>query len=216
MSATGTSRRDILSIPDVTPARTTSCNTNDRSLTSLGSSALLSALLTLSAFSSIHAQHESRPITIPAGTTLEVETLAEISTRQPAGTKFEARLQKDLHVNDRLVAPAGTPVYGVILMSQGGQKVGKQVLATTLNQIKIAGHVLPIVTDTAVLVAKPGGGLVRAGGGTIRGAMLGGPAGAVIGGVAGTAVSKASKDRHITMPAGKVLEVHLRTAVHAP
>lgn len=190
--------------------------THPRSLTSVLSAALLSALLTQIAFSSIHAQHESRPVTIPAGTTLDVETLSEISTRQPAGTKFEARLQKELRVNGHVVAPAGTPVYGVILMSQGGKKVGKQVLATTVNQIKIDGHVLQIVTDTAALVEKPGGGLVRAGGGTIRGAMLGGPAGAVIGGVAGTAMSKASKDRHITIPAGKVLEVHLRSAVHAP
>ena len=177
---------------------------------------VVALLLVLIAPASIHAQRPAHPITIPAGTTILVQLSSEISTRQATGSRFETRLKENLHVGDRLVAPAGTPVYGVITRSQGGKRFGKQALAATLTQISINGRLVPIVTDTAGLEAKPGGGLIKIGGGTIVGAVIGGGAGAAVGGVIGGAATALGKERHISVPAGRIAEVHLRTATHVP
>ena len=154
--------------------------------------------------------------TVPAGTTLMVRLLSELSTRQRAGTHFEAVLQEDLHVGNTLVAHAGTPLYGMITVSEGGKKVGKQKLAATLTDIKLNGRTIPIVTDTAGANEKYGGGLAMVGGGSLVGAVIGGGAGAVVGGVAGAVGSAASKERHITVPAGRIAKVHLRAPFTIP
>ena len=183
-----------------------------RPWTSVVRLALLGALmLVLMAPRPIHAQRYGHPITIPAGTTLLVQLVSEISTRMATGSRFETRLKEDLHVGDRVIATAGTPVYGVITRSEGGKRFGKQALAATLSQIRINGRMVPIVTDTAGLEAKPGGGLVKIGGGTIVGAVIGGGGGAVVGGVVGGAATALGKERHLSVPAGKIAEVHLRT-----
>jgi hypothetical protein len=75
---------------------------------------------------------------------------------------------------------------------------------------------VPIVTDTAGLEAKPGGGLVKIGGGTIVGAVIGGGGGAVVGGVVGGAATALGKERHLSVPAGKIAEVHLRADALVP
>jgi len=154
--------------------------------------------------------------TVPAGTPLMVRLLSELSTRQRAGEHFEAVLQEDVHVGNTVVLHAGAPLYGRITRSQGGQKVGKQRLAATLTDIKVNGRMIPIVTDTAGANEKYGGGLAMVGGGTLVGAVIGGGGGAVIGAAAGAVGSAASKDRHITVPAGRIAKVHLRAPVTVP
>ena len=162
------------------------------------------------------SQQTAHGITVPAGTPIMVRLLSELSTRQRAGTHFQAVLQEDLHVGNTLVAHAGTPLYGVITRSEGGKKVGKQKLAATLTDIKLNGRTIPIVTDTAGASEKYGGGLAMVGGGSLVGAVIGGGAGAVIGGVTGGVGSAVTKGRHITVPAGQIAKVHLRAALTIP
>jgi hypothetical protein len=107
-----------------------------------------------------HARSAPKPITIPAGTTLVVETVGEVSTKMPAGTRFETRLKKDLIVNGHPVTSAGATLYGVITQSEGGKQFGKQRLATTVIGLQWKGQIVPLVADTAGIVAKPGGGLL--------------------------------------------------------
>jgi hypothetical protein len=161
-------------------------------------------------------QTTSHGTTVPAGTALMVRLLSELSTRQRAGEHFEAVLQEDVHVGNTVVMHAGTPLYGRITRSEGGKKVGKQRLAATLTDIKLNGRMIPIVTDTAGASEKYGGGLAMVGGGSLVGAVIGGGAGAVVGGVAGAVGSAASKDRHITVPAGRIAKVHLRAPLTVP
>jgi hypothetical protein len=188
-----------------------------RPLTSIVLFALLGALmLVLARPGSIHTQPPKGPVTVPAGTTILVQLVSEISSKMPRGARFETRLKEDLRVNGRVVAPAGTAVYGIVTRSEGGKRFGKQALAATLNQFSWKGHLVPIATDTAGLEAKPGGGLVKIGGGTIVGAVLGGGAGAAVGGVIGGAATALGKERHITVAAGRIAEVHLRVTLQLP
>jgi len=174
------------------------------------------ALFGLLALAPVLSGQQTRGVTIPAGTTLMVRTLSELSTHQRAGTHFEAVLQEDIHVGNTVVAHAGTPLYGKITRSEGGKKVGKQKLAATITDMKLNGRMISIVTDTAGASEKYGGGLATVGGGTLVGAVIGGGAGAVVGGVAGVVGSAATKDRHISVPAGKIAKVHLREPVTIP
>jgi len=153
----------------------------------------------------------------PAGTPLMVRLLTTLSTSaQHAGSRFEAELQEDFHAGNRVIAPAGTKVYGVVTKSSGGKRVGKQELAATLTAIRIGNRLVPIVTDTAGIKAKYGGGLSKVGAGTLLGAAIGGGTGALIGGAAGVAGTAISKERHITVPAGTIGQVNLRTPLYLP
>ena len=153
----------------------------------------------------------------PVGSVLMVRLLSTISTSSHhAGSRFEAVLQEDFRSGDRIVAPAGTKVYGMVTRSAGGKRVGKQELAATLTAIRIGDRLLPIVTDTAGIKAKYGGGLAKVGSGTLLGAVIGGGTGAIIGGAAGVAGTAISKERHLTVPAGTIGQVHLRTPLYRP
>jgi hypothetical protein len=171
-------------------------------------------VLTLVVPTLIFARLGPEPMTLPAGTTFLVTTATEVSSKMPVGTRFEARLKSDLHIPGHFVTPAGTAVYGVVTRSEGGKQFGKQELAITLNELQYKGQLVPFVSDTAGLVAKPGGGLLKIGGGRIVGTMIAGAPGAIVGGLAGGASSRTG--RHISIPAGKELEVHLRMPVHLP
>jgi hypothetical protein len=153
----------------------------------------------------------------PAGTPMMVRLLSTLSTSaQHVGSRFEAELQEDFHAGSRVIAPAGTKVYGMITTSSGGKRVGKQELAATLTAIRIGNRLVPIVTDTARIKGKYGGGLAKVGSGTLLGAAIGGGTGALIGGAAGVAGTAISKERHITVPAGTIGQVNLRTPLYLP
>lgn len=180
--------------------------------------AIAAAIASLAAPRLAMSQHAaSRGMVVPAGTVLMVKLVSALSTKtQRPGARFEAVLQEDLHSGDHVVARAGTTVYGTVTRSAGGKRVGKQELAATLSQIRIGGRLLPIVTDTAGAKEKYGGGLINVGAGTLLGAAIGGGTGALIGGAAGVAGTAVSKERHITVPAGTVGQVHLRAPLHIP
>ena len=153
----------------------------------------------------------------PAGTPLMVRLLSTLSTSsQHAGSRFEAVLQEDFHAGNHIIAPAGTKVYGIITKSSGGKRVGKQELAATLTAIRIGDRLVSIITDTAGIKAKYGGGLSKVGAGTLLGAAIGGGTGALIGGAAGVAGTAISKERHITVPAGTIGQVNLRAPLYLP
>ena len=153
----------------------------------------------------------------PAGTPMMVRLLTTLSTHsQHTGSRFEAVLQEDFHAGNRIIAPAGTKVYGIITKSSGGKRIGKQELAATLTAIRIGNQLVPIVTDTAGLKAKYGGGLAKVGSGTLLGAAIGGGTGALIGGAAGVAGTAISKERHLTVPAGTIGQVNLRAPLYLP
>lgn len=63
-------------------------------------------------------------ITIPAGTTLLVRINQPLSTDSVrTGDRFTAHLDAELVVNDVLVAPKGTPVYGTVLFAERAKRI---------------------------------------------------------------------------------------------
>ena len=68
-------------------------------------------MLTLTAIS-VPSVGQNR-ITVPAGTRLLVRMIDGVdSSKQQAGYHFTANLETNLQVDNRVVAPAGTTVYG--------------------------------------------------------------------------------------------------------
>ena len=181
-------------------------------------SLIAAAIASIAAAKPVMSQEPSaHEAVVPGGQRLTIRLLSTISTSSHhAGSRFEAVLQEDFHSGNRLIAPAGTKVYGVVTRSAGGKRVGKQELAATLTAIRIGDRWSPIVTDTAGIKAKYGGGLAKVGSGTLLGAAIGGGTGALIGGAAGVAGTALSKERHLTVPAGTIGQVSLRAPLYRP
>jgi len=58
---------------------------------------------------------QSRKVTVPAGTRILVRMIDTIdSSKQKAGFRFRASLETNLDTDDRVVAPRGTIVYGLL------------------------------------------------------------------------------------------------------
>ncbi len=123
----------------------------------------------------------TQTVTIPAGTRLMVRVDDDIdSRRHRAGHRFTARLEGDLVVNGRTVAPRGSQVYGRLSdAKQSGRMFGKSELRLELTDILIQNQLQPVMTGQSQIAAESQTGKTfkKAG----RGALLGG----IIGGIAG-------------------------------
>jgi len=167
-------------------------------------------------------------VTVPTGTRLNIRTIDAIdSDKNRVGDKFAATLEQPLYVNDQLVAPKGTSVYGRLEEAkQSGQFAGKAQLRLSLTGIVINGQTYGLSTGdyelsgksrTANTAAKVGGGAAL---GAVIGAIAGGGKGAAIGaGVgagAGTAVQVATKGDQVHVPSETLLEFALDQPVTIP
>ena len=83
--------------------------------------------------------------TIPAGTTLVVQTLNTIQSTDRIGRTFTAQLDQDVAVNGKVVLRAGTKFDGKIESSQANPfRSGPLVL--NLTDVSINGRTIPIKT----------------------------------------------------------------------
>lgn len=133
----------------------------------------------------------------------------------------EARVTRDVIVDDEIAIPAGTRVLGSVVLVEGaGELRGAARLGVRFHTVVLDEvFELPIVTETVYRegkgrgnesAAKIGGAAV---GGAILGAIFGGRQGAAIGGAAGaaggTAAAMAGDGQPATLPAGSTLTVRL-------
>lgn len=86
--------------------------------------------------------------TVPAGTTLIVQTLDAVSSTDAPGTRFAARLANNVAVNGKVILPAGTKVSGKIETSRRLAS-SSQRLTVNLTEVQIAGRAVPIKTSGA-------------------------------------------------------------------
>jgi hypothetical protein len=162
----------------------------------------------------------ARAVTVPAGTSLWVRTLDQVSSSDKAGKNFAARLDVNLVVKGRVVIPAGSKVYGCIeSFSSTGQAFGQSKLALSLRKVVVNGRPVAITTGTyeesdprsgrktdgkapagAVIPAVFGGAAIGAAGAAIGGAFgtpaagaAMGAAGAVIGPAVGAAIGATTR-----------------------
>lgn len=174
------------------------------------------------------APTQSSSITVPAGTTISIRMIDSVdSATNQVGDQFHASLESDLMVNNLVIAPKGSDVYGKLEQVQSAGSIkGQSQLQLGLTGIRINGAIVPIATgDYEVAGASRGkqsaeriGGVAALG--AVIGAIAGGGKGAAIGAGAGagvgTAVQVATKGQQVRVPSETVLDFRLQTAFSVP
>lgn len=167
-------------------------------------------------------------VTVPAGTRVLIRMVDSIdTTRQRVGQRFTASLETNLQVNNRVVAPRGTTVFGrLISASSAGRMSGSSELSLQLTDIVINGTSYPLVTsDYSIRGNGEGSNTARkVAGGAGLGALIGGIAGggrglgigALAGVGAGTAVAATRRGEQLSIPSETLLEFRLQQPVTLP
>ena len=160
--------------------------------------------------------------TVPAGTRLVVRMIDSVdSEKNKVGDKFRASLEEDLAVEDTVVAPRGTDVYGRLAEAkEAGHIAGKSELKLELTDILINQQLQPILTGDYEVSGKSRGAqsAKRVGGGAALGAVIGAIAGggkgaaigAGVGAGAGTAIQVITKGEQVRVPSETMLEFRLQ------
>jgi len=177
---------------------------------------------------SVAAGTQSSSITVPAGTTIPIRMIDSVdSATNQVGDQFHASLESDLMVNNLVIAPKGSDVYGKLEQVQSAGSIkGQSQLQLGLTGIRINGAIVPIATGDYEVAGKSRGkqSAERIGGvaalGAVIGAIAGGGKGAAIGAGAGagvgTAVQVATKGQQVRVPSETVLDFKLQTAFSVP
>jgi hypothetical protein len=163
-------------------------------------------------------------LVVPADAVIGLQTDTPLSSeRARVEDRVDARVTRDVRVNDRVVIPAGTKAIGTVtVVDRGGKFKERARLGIRFNSLVLAdGTRLAISTetiyregDTPNSASKVGGAAV---GGAILGAILGGGKGAMLGGAAGagagSAVVMAGDRNAATLAAGSPLTVRILSPV---
>jgi hypothetical protein len=165
-------------------------------------------------------------VTVPSDAVLGLQIERTVSSELArVEDKVEARVTRDVRVENRVAIPAGSTVRGSVTeVDKGGRMKGKARLAIRFHTIVLAdGSQLALKTDPVVRegqspggqsAAKVGGAAI---GGAILGAILGGGRGAAIGGAvgagAGTAAAMSNDRDPATLPAGTTVTVRMQAPV---
>src|SRR5580658_8162745 len=168
------------------------------------------------------AAQNTKRISVPAGTRILIRMVDSIdSTKQKAGYRFTASLETNLQVDNVVVAPRGTTVYGRLASAQSaGRMSGSSELTLELTDILINGTAYPLLTSTYEVKGQGEGSKTakKVIGGAGLGALIGGIAGggkgagigALAGAGAGTAVAASKKGQQLTIPSETLLEFRLQ------
>lgn len=157
------------------------------------------------------------PITIPAGTKLMIKLDKDVSTAtHKTGSSITAHLETNLVVGGVVAVPKGTLVYGKVVKSRGGKRIGKQFLVFEFNNFSIKSQLVPISTDMVGAEGGQGGAVRKAGAGALIGSAIDGSKGARKGALAVGGLALLSQGKHISIPAGSLAEVSLKQAVTIP
>ncbi|HWC15668.1 MAG TPA: hypothetical protein VG498_01570 [Terriglobales bacterium] len=167
-------------------------------------------------------------ITVPAGTRISIRTVDAIdSTKNHVGDRFQATLEEAIVVNENVVVPKGSDVYGRLAESkESGKFTGRSELKLELTGIVVNGVTIPITTGEYELTGKSRGASTAkrtVGGaavGSIIGAIAGGGKGAAIGAGAGAGVGAASeiitKGDQVKIPSETLLDFTLSQDLSIP
>ena len=166
-----------------------------------------------------------RELIIPANSVIGIQVDTPVSTADAEiEDDVEARVTRDVLVDDETAIPAGTRVLGsVVLVEKTGNLKGSARLGVRFHTVVWDDlYELPVATETVYRegkgrgsesAAQIGGGAV---GSAILGAIFGGRQGAAIGSAAGaaggTSPAMAGDGQPATLPAGSTLTVRLARA----
>ena len=152
-------------------------------------------------------------VAVPAGTPLQVRMVDGASSNDSKGKRFTTTLESDLIVDGRMVAKAGTKVYGRVENAQrAGRFAGQSMLDLRLTDMTIAGTFVAIVTGPyAQAGAKSIGKTARgAAAGAAIGAIADGGDGAAKGAAIGAVASGVRKGQAVVVSPGTLIEFELK------
>lgn len=170
-------------------------------------------------------RHFTNRVTVPSGTRIVVRTIDPIdSDKNRVGDRFSATLDEPLYVNDLVVAPRGTSVYGRLEeVKQSGQLSGRSELRLALTDMTLNGQTIALSTSDYQLAGKSRGSdtAKKVGGGAALGAIIGAIAGggkgaaigAGVGAGAGTAVQVVTHGDQVHVPSETVIEFTLSQSI---
>jgi hypothetical protein len=153
-------------------------------------------------------------VTVPAGTHLMVRMTDTVNSRAHGeGHRFTAKLEGDLIVNNSVVAPKGSTIYGQLTKSEQSRRlVGRSKMTFTFTHLMINGQLKPIQTSNIQAVDKKGTGRDTVGKtarGTAIGALADGRDGARQGAKIGLGVAILTAGRSVNIPSGTLLDITL-------
>src|SRR5947207_14713530 len=93
------------------------------------------------------AASTSNAATIPAGTTLAVQTVSSISSQEPVGRTFAAQVDQDVAVKGTVVLKAGSKAFGKIKSSRANPRKSEP-LALELTSISVNGRKVAVKTNS--------------------------------------------------------------------
>lgn len=165
-------------------------------------------------------------LTVPSDAVLGLQIERTVSSELArVEDRVEARVTRDVRVENRVAIPAGSTVRGSVTeVDKGGRVKGTARLAIRFHTIVLAdGTQLALKSDPVIRegqspggesAAKVGGAAI---GGAILGAILGGGRGAAIGGAvgagAGTAAAMSNDRNPATLTAGTTVTVRMQAPV---
>lgn len=167
-------------------------------------------------------------VTVPAGTRILIRMVDSIdTTKQKTGYRFTGSLETNLQVDNRVVAPRGTTVYGqLISASSSGRMSGSSELTLQLTDIVINNTSYPLLTSDYSVRGKGEGSNTakKIFGGAGLGALIGGIAGggkgagigALVGAGGGTAIAATKKGEQLSIPSETLLEFRLQQPAALP
>ncbi|WP_286265854.1 hypothetical protein [Thalassotalea atypica] len=160
--------------------------------------------------------NSGKQTTLPAGTGLLVKTLTTIdSNKHTTGHKFVTKLDANIEIDDQVIIPAGTPVYGQIQAAKQSHRLaGNAAMDIRFTHLKL-NHTLVEIQSSAINVVSDST-TKQSIGRTARLAAIGGLAngskGAENAAKAGLGLSMLSSGNAINIPAGTLLEFKLTAA----
>lgn len=167
----------------------------------------------------------SGPVTIPAGTLLQVRTSEPLDvTRLQPGAMFQATAASDVFEGNVLAIPRGALLEGTVVdAKKPGNLAGSGEIALQITSINLSGRQYPLQTDvwSSKEPNKAGYTATNTVGGAVVGAIIGGiigrgagaAAGAMIGGGAGMLASAHTNGPRVMLPPETLLNFHLATPV---
>lgn len=161
--------------------------------------------------SNAYADEATSPsvVTVPAGTQLYVEFTQTVDGRtMGAGTMFTAKLQSNIAVDGKMIAPAGSLLYGRVMDSTTSRSAtGSGSLGLVIESVNVNGNVTPLVTSQYAL--KTESHTHRTFGRALKGAAIGalvdGGHGAETGAAIGAGASLLAPGSSPSVPQGSVV-----------
>ncbi len=189
---------------------------------------VLSLLISLTASAQTRRRAATSSPTIPAGTTLQVRVIENLSSANAqAGQVFHGTLTEPVVVNGQTLYASGADVTGkVVSAKSSGRLSAPGELVLTLTSVSDGTHTTNLQTDpfeikgqshTKSNVTKIGGGAAA---GAVLGAIVGGGKGAAIGAgvgaAAGTGVAAATGKKEASVESEAILSWRVASSTPGP